>query len=106
MKMCTGKRRRAGPPADSRSGISGGSLNEAGALGVGGGSIVGSGGASGLGYAELGEIPGVGNAGVVGFGGTDGGGVGGYGEGEFLGREAGGGSDRRAQYLPLAFQGG
>jgi hypothetical protein len=78
--------------ADSRSGITGGSLNEFGAFGVGGGSIVGSGGVTGLGFAELGEIPGVGSAGGVAFGGTDGGGIGGYGEGEFLGREAGGGA--------------
>jgi len=76
---------------DSRSGVSGGVLSEAGAFGVGAGSIVGSSGVSRLGFVELGEIPGVGSAGALGFAGAGGSGLGGYAEGEFVGREAGGG---------------
>jgi hypothetical protein len=76
---------------DSHSGISGGSLSEAGAFGVGGGRIVGSGGVSSLGFVEFGEIPGWGSAGALGFTGAGGVGLGGYAEAEFLGREAGGG---------------
>ena len=76
---------------DSRSGASGGSLNEAGAFGVGGGTIVGSGGVEKLGYAEMGEIPGLGSVGTIGFVGAGGSGLGAYSEGELGGRELGGG---------------
>jgi hypothetical protein len=52
---------------DTRTGGSGGKLSELGAGGVGGGVINSPSGKHGLGYVELGEIPGVADAGLVGF---------------------------------------
>jgi hypothetical protein len=74
--------------ADSQSGMSGGVLNEAGAGGVGVGSIVSVNGSSGLVYTELVEIPFFGSIGIVGF--PTGAGV--YVEGEVVNREVGGGA--------------
>jgi hypothetical protein len=60
-----------------------GKLDEAGAGFVGGGVINSTSGKYGLGYVELGEIPGVADAGVVGFGNGTGAGAGGYVEGSY-----------------------
>jgi hypothetical protein len=65
-----------------------GTLKEAGAGGVGGGFIHSSSGLLGLGYVELGEIPGLVDAGAVGGNGW----AGGYAEGELFGGEVGGGA--------------
>jgi hypothetical protein len=67
--------------------MTGGALNEFGAGGVGGGSILSSNGSSGLLYTEVAEIPFLANVGLVGFS-T---GVRAYAEGEFLNRGVGGG---------------
>ena len=73
---------------DSRSGVSGGSLNEVGFGGGGAGSIVSPSGTQGLIFGEVGEVPLVGDVGVIGFPF----GVGVYAEGELGGREVGGGA--------------
>jgi len=73
---------------DSNNGTTTGTLKEAGAGGVGVGFIHSSSGLSGLGYAELGEIPGVADAGAVGGNGW----AGGYVEGGLFGAEVGGGA--------------
>jgi hypothetical protein len=72
---------------DSQSGGSLGTLKEAGVGGVGGGFIHSSSGLSGLGYLELGELPGLADFGFVGGNGW----AGGYAEGNVNGVEVGGG---------------
>jgi hypothetical protein len=68
--------------------LSFGKLSEGGAGFVGGGVINSASGKYGLGYVELGEIPGIADAGAVMFSS----GVGGFAEGGVAGAEIGGGA--------------
>lgn len=73
---------------DSKARLTSGTLKEAGAGGIGTGFIHTSKGISGLGYVELGEIPGIADWGTVAGKGW----AGGYAEGELFGAEVGGGA--------------